>query len=321
MDENKFIIKHPHDHFFKVMFSDPEKVKEFLNGALSVKINSKLDFESLRQDPNSYIDEQLKDFYSDVVYECNYNGEYTLNLAFLFEHKSYITKYPRFQLLRYILNIWDSQIDQEGKPKLIIPMIIYHGQDIWKKRSLKEYFVDKHPEELIPFVPDFDYILINLRDKKPKEIREQFQSLHLQIGFLMMKFIKDVNLEELLNDILEGANELLGNEKDRRYFQQIFVYLYTAAKIKTEKIMDKARIISQEAADLVESTAMQLMREGMEKGMQKGMEKGAFLNLQDNISKLLLKGFTTPQVSDMLEVEFSLVEEIEAKLRSDDKLS
>lgn len=294
------------------MFSDREKVTDFLKGILSPKLLNGLELQSLRQDPNSYIDDRLKDFYSDVVYECQYREEVPLKIAFLFEDKSYSVKYPHFQLLRYMLEMWEQHINKGKEPRLIIPAIIYHGMGIWKNKSFKDYFIEQLPKELHSFVPDFEYILVDLNAKNPEQIREQFRSLKLQVGFLMMKFIRDVNLLERFEMIFEGANELLKNEEDKRYFQQIFVYLHTATKLETEKIMEKAQIISQEAADLVESTAMRLIKQGM--------EKGAFTNLQDNIGKLLVKNFTVQQVSDMLEAPVSLVEEVANKLEAEGKL-
>ena len=68
MNSNKLSLHQPHDHFFKVIFSDPEKVQSFLRGALPQRIISNIQFETLREDPGSYIDEELKDFYTDVVY-------------------------------------------------------------------------------------------------------------------------------------------------------------------------------------------------------------------------------------------------------------
>ena len=101
MDE----ITNPHDKFFKEVFSGQEEVASFIRGGLKKDISEKIDTETLRIDNNSYIDSELDEYFSDVVYNCTYKNGEPLKIALLFEHKSYVPDYPHLQLNRYILNI------------------------------------------------------------------------------------------------------------------------------------------------------------------------------------------------------------------------
>ena len=63
-------IFNPHDKFFKETFSIRENVVDFLKGTFAEEMVEKLDLSTLIQDNTSYIDEELKEHFSDIVYTC-----------------------------------------------------------------------------------------------------------------------------------------------------------------------------------------------------------------------------------------------------------
>lgn len=82
-------IQNPHDKFFKEVFSNKETATDYFKHFLPVEITRNIDFHTLKQDNNSYIDEELKEYFSDLIYRCRYRGKHPVNLVLLFEHKSY----------------------------------------------------------------------------------------------------------------------------------------------------------------------------------------------------------------------------------------
>ena len=66
-------ITNPHDKFFKEVFQDREIVIDFLGGILPDPLKENIDLSALKLDNNSYIDENLKEYFSDIVYNCQYN--------------------------------------------------------------------------------------------------------------------------------------------------------------------------------------------------------------------------------------------------------
>lgn len=51
----------------------------------------------------------------------------------MFEHKSYLDKGVPFQLLKYMVEIWEYKRNKEHVKELpiIIPLVLYHGQQKW----------------------------------------------------------------------------------------------------------------------------------------------------------------------------------------------
>lgn len=74
----------PHDHFFRFVFSQKDIVKDFIK-YLITHLADKVDLESLEIDNTSYINSELQDFYSDIVYTIKTKDEKEIKIAFLLE--------------------------------------------------------------------------------------------------------------------------------------------------------------------------------------------------------------------------------------------
>ena len=84
----KIAAHHPHDKYFKAMMSMKRTAVELLQYALDTKTFAQLELETLRPATDSYIDQTLRESFSDVVYTCNLSDGAPIRLSFLFEHKS-----------------------------------------------------------------------------------------------------------------------------------------------------------------------------------------------------------------------------------------
>ena len=112
-----------HDKFFKEIFSNKEEAVELLKGSLPKELVKNIDFSTLKADNTSYINEELKENFSDLVYDCMYRGKNEIKISILIEHKSFVPKYPHIQLLKYMLNIWETGIKQKKKLIPVVPVI------------------------------------------------------------------------------------------------------------------------------------------------------------------------------------------------------
>jgi len=122
----------PHDEFFKATFSRVKVAREYLQKMLSPALLEVLDLKKLKRVNGSYVSPTLREFFTDVVYECPLKeNELKICISILFEHKSSPEKYPHFQLLRYMLDAWEEQIKQKIPLTPFVPTIIYHGEENW----------------------------------------------------------------------------------------------------------------------------------------------------------------------------------------------
>lgn len=169
------IINKPHDKLFKEVLSNIENSRSFMENYLPNEILNIIDLDNLTIEKDSYIDEELEEYFSDILFKTNINRKPGY-IYFLFEHKSYISDTISLQLLKYIIKIWEQKLKKEGQKKLplIIPMVIYHGESKWNlAKELLDIIDGKEEltEEIIKYIPNYKYILYDLSPYGKEEIK------------------------------------------------------------------------------------------------------------------------------------------------------
>ncbi len=288
-------VDNPHDRFFKETFSRLDILTDFLRVYLPRPILAGLDLTSLTREVDSYTDEQLSEHFADLVFSGRF-GEQAIKVVVLLEHKSYTEEYPHFQLNRYLLNFWESQLKQKRPLTPILPVIVYHGKRRWIKRPMKTYF-GEIPKTLLPFLPAFDYLLIDLSaiSQRLPEFSTDYArvtGLLLQNSRQQRQFIK---MLESLGDVLRRmTNDAVGE----RFMETAFLYAYWATDLTKVDVIAIFRKISNRTGEIAMSTAEQLINEGIEQGIRRSVR--AFLSL----------GMTIDAIASALEVSPAQVKAI-----------
>ena len=82
-------LSNPHDRFFKEIFSRPEVARDFLQNYLPAAVVDQLDMASLELRKDSFVDPDLQQHFSDLLYQVNLETGEGAFVYVLFEHKSY----------------------------------------------------------------------------------------------------------------------------------------------------------------------------------------------------------------------------------------
>ena len=120
--------QNPHDKFFKSYFYEAKAVRDFVEHVLSREYYSQLDMSTLEREDRSFITEDLREYFADVIYAVRCRGK-QLKLAFILEHKSYRDQNVTFQLIKYMNNYMQREYQEAGKLTPIIPILIYQERD------------------------------------------------------------------------------------------------------------------------------------------------------------------------------------------------
>lgn len=304
-----------HDKFFKENFTIKDNAIDFVQGVLPEEILEVLDTTSLTLANTSYIDQQLDEYFSDVVYDCSTKDKRNkLQISFLFEHKSYQDPLIRVQLLNYIAKTWDTQgkqnkqdkRDKQGKQNkqnkhdkrgkqgkqgkqsndisLVIPIVLYHGLKNWQVRKFRDYFVGL-PKVFYRFVPEFDYLLVDLSKYSNKQIKDgSFTKAQLKLALLLMKNILDEKeLAKNLNVFFEICKQYFEEESGLRFLESVFKYLSTT-ELKQENIITAVNKVSEKGENVIMTLATKLREEGEVKGEVKGLLEAIEMGLDFKFS-------------------------------------
>ena len=187
------MIKQPHDKFFRSTFGQVKVASDFLSNYLPKDLINIIDMNTLEPQKESFLDENLKEEFSDLLFRvCINNKESYIYL--LFEHKSYKDRMIIFQVLKYMLNIWESKIqaDKDERKELreansgeielpiILPLVVYHDKGEWNiKRTLGDMIPSYNslPDNLKKYIPNFEYLLFDLSDFDKEEVKLQSEAM------------------------------------------------------------------------------------------------------------------------------------------------
>jgi len=120
-------INNPHDAFFKQFLAKSEIAADFLRNHLPQDVLNLLDVSALELQKDSFVDADLQEHFSDLLYRAPLKTGENAFIYLLFEHKSYPDRWVAFQLLRYMVRIWENELRQAGSFSPIIPLVVYHG--------------------------------------------------------------------------------------------------------------------------------------------------------------------------------------------------
>ncbi len=299
-------ITNIHDKYFRELFSQREVMQDFLTGALQ-HIAKYLNLNSLKLDETTYIDENLQNTYSDLVYSCKYGTGYKLNIALLFEHKSYVPQHPYLQLLGYMLKIWETNVKQGKKLIPVIPILFYHGKKRWEKKKFDSYF-EKMDNFLRNYLPNFDFELVNTNSLSDEKIKFLFNQVALRTGLLLMNHIFDFS-EELLKKlfvIFADFKKLQESEMGKRFLNTTMIYFFSGTKLNVETVKKAAEELNFELGEVFESTAYQLIKEGEVTGMQKGEMAG----MQKIVLEMIKNGFQNEMIQRCSQFSFEEIDKL-----------
>lgn len=272
----------PHDKFFKRSMNRKEIAEGFLKEYLPPGLLAQIDLETLELEKDSFVDEELEEHFSDMVYKAKL-GEKESYLCFLLEHKSYPYSNITLQLLRYMLKIWNLKDEQDTEQlPLIVPMLIYHGKNEWNIGLKLSDIVEAVPKEAEDYLPDFKYILFDLSDYSKENIKGAGQ-MRVFVDVLSAVFRDDFEVN--LYDAIKVLKELEEQDKALDYFQTIVRYIIEADVVDADlKAVEKiATQVSKEKGAEVMSIAEELRAEGKKEGKKEERRKLAkkFLDVLD----------------------------------------
>jgi predicted transposase/invertase (TIGR01784 family) len=240
---------------------------------------SVLDLDSIEITKDSFIDEDMRESFSDLLYKVQMAG-YTGFVYILFEHKSFADRYTAFQLLKYMLRIWELHHRQSPKHELpaILPLVIYQGVGPWRLGVRFRDLLAPEQEALFPYLPDYRFILYDLSHLSDEEIRG---GIITRVMLLAMKHIFNNDLSGKLPEILSLLNDLADKKKGLECLETLFKYIVHATDKLTKEDFNNALSSIPEGEQIMPTLAQQWFQEGLQEGLQKGKQEGLQEGLQE----------------------------------------
>ncbi len=279
------------DKTFKKIFRDVKNTRDFLKKALPREIKERLDFSSIKIDPTNYVSNEFKEGYSDIVVKAKMKARNSekipADIYFILEHKTEGKVKVFIQILKYMWFAWEEDVNTNKPPRIIIPIIFYHGKEKWKVPGsfLEQFDVD---EEVKKFLLDFRYILFDtntwdFRDESNRELRD---NVMLFTTLVLMKSMLTNDRQAIL-EIFKFWYEkgFTGNKEMALFFMRYIAHTHKIKLVQLNQMLEESKI---EGGDMMQTLAQQLKKEGKKEGIKEGIKETA--------KRMLLNDFSVEQV-------------------------
>lgn len=310
-------LVNPHDAFFKQYLSQPAVARDFLQQYLPADLNVLLDLSQLRLEKDSFVDEKLRSYFSDLIYTAMTHDATPVCVAFLAEHKSYPDDWVDFQVLRYKVGYWVREFEAihaaQAKQKAaketgestpgrvaqpqpcttltpILVLLVYHGVPSWQiplrfARHLTGMQDPASPlsQAMGRYVPDFEPHFVNISAMTDAAIRGEVTT---RVLVTVLKYIFSDGLGGHLDEILAMASEILRQPSGLEMVMALLRYISRSA-VKVDKAEMTQKLLTylpKEGGFLMETLAQEWIEEGKRLGKQEGIDEGIEKGIEKGIA-------------------------------------
>ncbi|MBJ3815321.1 Rpn family recombination-promoting nuclease/putative transposase [Shimwellia pseudoproteus] len=288
----------PHDLVFKQFLTHPATARDFMELHLPPALRALCDFRTLRLESGSFVEEQLRPYFSDVLYSLKTRNGASGYIHVLIEHQSTPDRHMAFRLMRYAVAAMKRHLDAGHKTlPLVIPVLFYTGKRSpypWSTRWLDGFDTPDLAEQL--YCGDFP--LVDITVISDDEIMGHRSMAALT---LLQKHIHRRDLMALLDRL---ATVLLKEFTTEQQLASLINYLVQVGETTNAKtfVHTLAQRVPQHGGTLM-TIAQQLEQEGIDIGKRTALLNVARAMLDsgfDHEVVMAMTGLTADDIAQLL---------------------
>ncbi len=305
---NEIQIPFSHDGFIKFVLKQEIEARSFLRGVLPEKHSRNIDFSTVELTTESYVDETIRQSFSDLVYKAESNDKEKVKLLLIIEHKSQPTgAKAAFQLLSYFVLAASIELTKKTAERRIPLMhLVCNGKQGCKTKPLWKLFGNV-PKKYRSGIPHFKYSLSDFSIYSDDKIIHLFDSFKIRAMVRVMRDVK--NKVEILKSLDIAISELLEYKDDisrEKFINALFNFVVSTADIEIEDIEKTINKHSIKNIDTM-TLAEKLITKGEQQGMQQGMHKGGLLDKYEIALRMIRKEHSDAIIEDLTSLSLSQI--------------
>jgi len=293
-------IYNPHDKLARQSLTNIEVAKDFLAIHVPKDILAKFDLNNIELSNRTYIDPQLTEQLSDIVYKVKMLDGYQGYLYFLTEHQSYALPFMPLRIIKYQIAIMEDHLLQNPeatKLPIVFPIIFYTGD-----RKPYPYTLN-----LFDLFSDYNFAKQTLMNPAHlvdiTQIDDEEIKTHTIIGLLELaqKHIRDPDFSLIVNDLAQTITNIYnkcGSSKNLLlYVECTLYYIISIGNIKnTDQFLEKLNNVPL-TGGIMSSLARKWLEEGEAKGRVEDkkeialamLAEGSDINFISKVTKLTVQ--------------------------------
>jgi hypothetical protein len=263
----------PHDALFKRVFSQPRHAAGELRHLLPPAVVAQIDWQTLTLVSGSVVDPQHRDRHADLLYSVEIAGRSAF-LYVLFEHKSRPDPLTPFQVLVYMVRVWERFLEKKLRPRtlpLIMPVVVHHSDRRWTcgtdLRDLIDIPLGLH-DALSPLLPSFPFLLDDLGSQSSESLRKRAMTEMAKLTLFCLKRARHSG--DLLGELrlwADTVRTLFAAEDGAAALRSVFLYISKVTDLPEEEVRNFLTVeIGPESEQLLKTTYDRLVERGRAEG-------------------------------------------------------
>ncbi len=268
-------LPNPHDRFCRAVFGRVPVACDFIVNYAPPAVVALLDLTTLEKSGETFIDAELRESFSDLLFTVKSKGGGEGIVYMLFEHKSYRDALTGYQLLRYIVRIWEQRL-RDGLPICcVIPLVIYHGEKPWNV-ALSLDKLAQAPGELKGYFPRFDAHVVDLSGYSDNELKG---NSILQAMLLLLKYASQDDFGERFAEIMRLLRAVIDEPDGLECVKSVITYILNVNTQVTREELNCVTVNALESIgdQIVPTLAEKLREEGRKEGRDEGRDEGVLI--------------------------------------------
>ena len=272
----------PHDLFVRSTFGHPERAAAELRAALPSHVISEVDWETLRQEPGSVVDPELRETESDLLFSARLRKGRPLLLYVLLEHQSSVDRWMAWRMLRYVVRLgeqWRQEHLESTRLPVIVPLVMYHGmEEAWTAPRRVEELLDLPEEEeerdrWRALVPHFEYLLDDLTAEREEALKARPGPPLVQLAWLLLRYARTEELAERLLEWVALFVQVRAAPEGAEHLGMVIRYLLYIGDSTVREAAGRVLhsvVDAQHAEELMRSYGEELIEQGRQQGLARG---------------------------------------------------
>lgn len=154
-----------HDTGYKLLFSHPRMVRDFLEGFVSGDWLGKLDLDSLEKMNGSYVSDDLRSRHDDAIWRVRW-GRDRIYLYLLLEFQSTVERFMPVRVHTYTGLLYQDlirrhELDDNQKLPSVLPVVLYNGESRWRAPIHVRNLIQPGPAEFLGLQPEQAFLLLD----------------------------------------------------------------------------------------------------------------------------------------------------------------
>lgn len=268
----------PHDALFKETFSDVANARGELTSVLPADVSALVDWDTLRLEPGSFVDQALRETMTDLLFSVRIGGR-EARLYLLFEHQSRPDSFMPLRALAYLVRVWEAWLrEHEDARRLppVIPVVLAQVDGGWtaptELHAIVDYADEAERAALAPWVPSCRLLLDDLALLSHEDLDARAMPDRAKLTLAALRDVRGASdVLAVVRSWARWIRAVSETSEGRAALGKLLRYTLPAGhRAKAREIVAEVREIDARAGETAMTIAEDLIQEGRVEGRLQG---------------------------------------------------